>query len=97
MSDTFPSGINNRGDVGSFDPGGARSYHGFLRDRWGQFRRIDVPGAKGTAAARINDQGEIVGFYSDTKENPNTATDIRGFLLDRTGRLRQDLSSPTPR
>jgi uncharacterized membrane protein len=87
-SDTFPTGINNRGEiVGSSDRGGARSYHGFVRDRRGRFRRIDVLGAKGTAATRINDLGEIVGYYSDTNDNPNTADDIRGFLLDRRGRL----------
>jgi probable HAF family extracellular repeat protein len=87
-SDTFPSGINNRGDiVGASDRGAARSYHGFLRDRRGRYRRIDVPGARGTAAARINDSGEIVGYYSDTSENPNVAGDSRGFLLDRRGRF----------
>jgi uncharacterized membrane protein len=88
VSDTYASGINNRGQiVGSFDQGSARRYHGFLRDRWGRFRRIDVPGAKGTVASRNNDRGQIVGSYSDTNENPNTALDVRGFLLDRRGRL----------
>jgi uncharacterized membrane protein len=87
-SDTVPTGLNNKREiVGYFDVGTARSYHGFLRDRRGRFRRIDVPGARGTAAARINDLGEVVGHYSDTNENPNTATDIRGFLLDRRGRF----------
>ena len=87
-SDTFPAGVNNRGAiVGYSDQGTARSYHGFLRDRRGRFRRIDIPGAKGTAATRINDRRQIVGFYSETNDNPGTATDIRGFLLDRRGRL----------
>jgi uncharacterized membrane protein len=96
-SDTFPSGVNNRGDVVGFaDRGAARSYRGFLRDRRGRFRRIDVPGAKGTAATRINDRGQIVGFYSDTNDNPGTASDIRGFLLDRRGRLeRIDVAGAT--
>jgi uncharacterized membrane protein len=88
VSDTFPTGINNRGEiVGSSDRGAARSYHGFLRDRRGRYRRIDVPGARGTAAARINDLGQIVGYYSDTGDNPNAATDSRGFLLDGRGRF----------
>ena len=87
-SDTFPAGVNNRGEVvGHADRGAARSYHGFLRDRWGRFRRVDVPGAAGTAAARINDHGQIVGYYSDTNDNPHAATDLRGFLLDRRGRF----------
>lgn len=90
VSDTFPAGINDRGEiVGSSDRGSARSYHGFLRDRRGRFWRIDVPGAKGTAAARINDRGDIVGYYSDTTDNPNTATDARGFLRDHRGRFRR--------
>jgi hypothetical protein len=63
------------------------SYHGFLRDRQGRFRRIDVPRARGTAAADINDHGHIVGYYSDTNEYPLGAPDIRGFLLDREGRF----------
>ena len=88
VSDTFAWGINNRGDVvGSSDRGSTKSYHGFLRDRRGRFRRIDVPGAAGTAATRINDAKEIVGYYSDTNDNPGTATDGRGFLLDRRGRF----------
>jgi hypothetical protein len=56
----------------------------------GRYRRIDVPGVRGTAAARIDDHGEIVGFYRDTHENPNTAADDRGFLLDRRGRGHHD-------
>jgi uncharacterized membrane protein len=72
--------------VGFYDEGTAESFHGFLRDKRGRFRRIDVPGAKGTAAFRINDHGQIVGYYSDTRANPDFAPDARGFLLDR-GRL----------
>jgi hypothetical protein len=96
-SDTFPVAINGRGEiVGSADRGAARSYHGFLRDRRGRYRRIEVPGAKGTAATGINDDRDVVGSYSDTNDNPNTATDVRGFLLDRRGRLaRIDVAGAT--
>ena len=88
VSDTVPQGVNNRGEiVGYSDVGSARSYRGFLRDRRGRFRRIDVPGARGTAAARINDHGQIVGYYSDTNDNPHAAVDLRGFLLDSRGSL----------
>jgi uncharacterized membrane protein len=87
-SDTFPGGLNNQGEiVGSFDVGSARRYHGFVRDRRERFRRIDFPGARGTAATRINDSGQIVGHYSNTNDNPNVAADVRGFLLDRRGRF----------
>jgi uncharacterized membrane protein len=88
VSDTFAWGTNNQGEiVGYSDRGAARSYHGFVRDRRGKFRRIDVPGAAGTIATRINDDGQIVGSYSDTNDNPNAATHVRGFLLDGRGRL----------
>jgi uncharacterized membrane protein len=87
-SDTFAAGINNRGEIAGYsDEGASRSYHGFLRDRRGRFRRIDVPGAKGTLASRINDRGQIVGQYSETNDNPGTATDIGGFLLDGRDRF----------
>jgi uncharacterized membrane protein len=48
---------------------------GFLRTRRGEFRFVDVPGAAITAAAGINDRGEIVGLYFDE----NFAR--HGFLL----------------
>jgi uncharacterized membrane protein len=35
----------------------------------------------------INDHGQIVGYYSDTGDNPNAAADSRGFLLDSRGRF----------
>ena len=52
------------------------SVHSFLLDRKG-FTTIDVPGAIGTNALRINPQGEIVGFYV-----PSSGTG-RGFLWRR--------------
>ena len=64
----------------------------WLRDGRVQYRSCAIragPGAKGTAAARINDRSQIVGFCSDTNDNPGTASDIRGFLLDRRGRLKR--------
>jgi hypothetical protein len=38
--------------------------HGFLLDQHGRFTRLDVPDAKATNAAKINNQGQIVGAYS---------------------------------
>jgi uncharacterized membrane protein len=51
--------IDDRGRIvgGYYDASGAT--HGFLRDTRGRFRTIDVPGAKGTTASRINDRGQI--------------------------------------
>ena len=41
-----------------------------------------MPGASITAAADINDRGEIVGFFSEDPLDPSgLATSARGFLL----------------
>jgi probable HAF family extracellular repeat protein len=56
-------GLNDRGQiVGTFQSQGVN--HGFLLDE-GVVTQIDVPGAKATWAAGINNRGEIVGSYLD--------------------------------
>ena len=77
---TSPFGCNNQGDVvGSFtDSSGA--VHGFIWSH-GRFRRVDATGSSQTAAFGvagtlingINDQGDIVGFFSDGKK-------VNGFV-----------------
>jgi probable HAF family extracellular repeat protein len=91
-----PTGINDRRQiVGEYIDDRLVS-RGFLLDKHGRFTRIDVPGAKGTNAARINNRGQIVGIYSDTSPDLGDRPDsdptaptykLRGFLLDRHGRL----------
>jgi hypothetical protein len=39
--------------------------HGFLRNRHGEFTKIDFPKANFTVAAGINSRGDIVGPYND--------------------------------
>lgn len=72
---TYPSGVNNSGQViGSFlDQTG--TYHGFLYAS-GNFSAIDYPGAINTYAAGINDSGQIVGEFRDQ------ASITHGFLDD---------------
>jgi uncharacterized membrane protein len=76
-------GINDRGQVVGvyLDDGAvpgpdgrypARSLHGYLWDR-GHYERLDVPDARATAAADINDRGDIVGEVNDAHGR------IRGF------------------
>jgi hypothetical protein len=76
---TSPFGCNNTGEiVGSFtDAQGA--VHGFIY-RHGKFKQFDAPGSvqtpafgvSGTLINGVNDQGDIVGFYSD-------GTNVHGF------------------
>jgi uncharacterized membrane protein len=76
-------GINDRGQVvgpyldDSAVPGPdglypAGSLHGYLWDH-GRYKRLDVPGARATVAAGINDRGDVVGEVKDANGR------IRGF------------------
>jgi hypothetical protein len=49
-----------------------RSLHGYLWDR-GRYERLDVPHARATAAADINNRGDVVGEVKDADGR------IRGF------------------
>jgi probable HAF family extracellular repeat protein len=71
------------------DCGGTREavadegFRGFLRDRRGDFTRIDFPGAAGTQPNDINDRRQIVGTYSNANSCTGHAEDKRDFLLAR--------------
>jgi probable HAF family extracellular repeat protein len=77
--------INNRGDIvgGTREAVADKSFRGFLRDRRGDFTRIDFPGAAGTQPNGINDRRQIVGTYSNANSCTGCADDKRGFLLAR--------------
>ena len=82
-------GINDRGDIaGGYDDG--KGDHGFMRDRRGRITTIDVPGARGTAAQKINNRGQIAGVYSDTSPDTQVPPE-RGFLLERGKLTRIDV------
>jgi hypothetical protein len=83
-----PFGINDRGQiVGEYVDAG-NVPHGFLLDKAGRFTPIDVPGAKATNAAKINNRGQIVGAYSnDTTDLDANGVPRRGFVLDKHGRF----------
>jgi hypothetical protein len=75
--------MNNAGDVvGVWGKPGDHNpividgipFHGFLRDRQGNFISIDYPGSIDTHAFGINERGDIVGSYVDASFN------VHGFI-----------------
>jgi uncharacterized membrane protein len=64
---TTGDGINNLGQiVGIWNPQDpTQPQQGFLRNADGSFQPINFPGSSGSAALGINDQGVLVGSYSD--------------------------------
>jgi len=63
--DTYPLGLNSRGDsVGFWDIDPAVT-HGWLRDAKGRMSTLDVPGATSTAAFAVNERGQVAGYYAD--------------------------------
>jgi probable HAF family extracellular repeat protein len=72
-STTEARGINNGGQIVGFTQSEmALEQHGFLF-AGGSFTLFDVPGAFGTAAADVNNAGQITGGFS-------TVTQVHGFL-----------------
>lgn len=78
---TVVAGINDRGEiVGKYKDIDGRD-RGFLRNRWGRYVRLDVPGAGGTELYKINDRGQIVGTYNP--QGPGAGDPgSKGFLFD---------------
>jgi probable HAF family extracellular repeat protein len=70
---TYPTGINDSGQIVGFYRDASSTLHGFLLDN-GSYTTLDVPGAYLTEAYGINDSGQIVGYYED-------AAGGHGFLL----------------
>ena len=54
----------------------------------GRITTIDVPGARGTAAQKINNRGQIVGVYSET--SPDTQVPARAWLPAGARQVHQD-------
>jgi probable HAF family extracellular repeat protein len=80
--ETGAGGINNRGVIVGGARGGGRPDRGFLRDTRGRFTTIRYPGARSTLASKINDRGQVIGYFSLTADDPR-AEGLTGFLLDR--------------
>ena len=90
-SRTVASDINNRGQIAGWSDDGVRSF-GYIRERRGNFTRIEHPDASGTVPVGfgaeisgtelrgINDRGDVVGNYAADGT-------IYGFIRDRRGNL----------
>ena len=84
----FPFDINNRGQLtGEYvrvGPDGIpHSESGFVRDKRGRVTVLDIPGAKGTEAVKLNDRGQAVGEYSQDTPIVNDSANPRDYLWDR--------------
>jgi len=76
--DTYPLGLNNKGEsVGYWDTNPLVP-HGFYRAANGQLSTIDVPDAASTATFAINDRGQIAGYYA------SASGAIHGFVKTRS-------------
>jgi uncharacterized membrane protein len=62
---TNPYGINNAGQIVGCYADAAGVFHGFIRQKNGQFQYFDVPGAVSTFPTSINNFGVIAGEYHD--------------------------------
>src|SRR5215469_6023323 len=59
---TFPQQNLNSGVIVGYYIDAKNVSHGFIRSRHGKYTTIDVPGAAGTQAFGINDEGKVVGW-----------------------------------
>jgi uncharacterized membrane protein len=84
--ETGAGGINNRGVIVGGARGGGRPDRGSLRDARRRYSTFRFPGARSTLAAKINDRGQLTGYYSNTTDDPRDGADLAGFLRDARGR-----------
>ena len=90
-----PAGINEHGEiVGEVIVDNSKD-SGFVRDKRGRIRIFDIPGARGTEAHSLNNQGQIVGAYSEDAPLVEASAMPRAFLLDREELIRIDVPDAT--
>ncbi len=81
---TFPTAIDERGEIGGYCVDSIAVAHGFVRDARGRIMVFDSPEAgqrqrQGTFVAGINNVGTIVGYYIDSNRLHH------GFVRDPSG------------
>jgi len=73
FSQTVPFGITANGNTVGFYNDDSRLAHGFQLQQ-GTFTTIDFPGAIQTEAVRVNEAGQVVGFYNHAGQHGFLAT-----------------------
>jgi probable HAF family extracellular repeat protein len=82
----YPSGINDSGALtGEYIRSDGES--GFVRSPDGALTTFDVPGAQATEASKINDEGQVVGRYSEDSRLVDDSSRVRGFVRDARGTI----------
>ena len=61
-----------------------------MRDKRGRVTVLDIPGAKGTEAVKLNDRGQAVGEYSQDTLIVNDSANPRDYLWDRGSHHHRD-------
>ena len=84
----YPFDINDGGQIsGEYvrvgSDGIPDSESGFLRDRRGRTTILNVPGAKGTEAVKVNNRGQVAGAFSTDTPIVNNSASPHGYLWDR--------------
>jgi hypothetical protein len=84
----FPFDINDRGQIsGEYvrvgSDGIPDSESGFLRDARGRTSVLDVPGAKGTEATKLNNRGQVAGTFSTDTPIVSTSASPRSLTKPR--------------
>jgi hypothetical protein len=67
-ADTYPTGVNNAGDIVGEYIDSSGNYHGFSR-LGAVLKTIDYPGAVYSAVFAVNEQGIMAGTYGDGAAN----------------------------
>jgi hypothetical protein len=76
---TFPTAINERGEVAGYCIDSIKVAHGFVREARGRITVFEVPEARSTFVSDISNIGMIVGYYIDAKRMHH------GFLRNPNG------------
>jgi probable HAF family extracellular repeat protein len=84
----YPFDVNDDGQIsGEYvrvgSDGIPDSESGFLRDARGRTTILDVPGAKGTEAIKVNNRGQVAGAFSTDTPIVNNSASPHGYLWDR--------------